>query len=44
MYYQGFKGTWSPDFYKAMGKDADYIFCDGFWSMDYPLQGCQGAG
>jgi branched-chain amino acid transport system substrate-binding protein len=38
-WFQGFKGTWSPDFYKAMGKDANYILADGFWSMDYPYKG-----
>ena len=36
-FFQGFKGTWAKEFYKALGKDADYIFCDGFWSEDYPF-------
>ena len=36
-FFQGLKGTWATDFYKALGKDADYIFCDGFWSEDYPF-------
>ena len=44
MYFQGFKGTWSPDFYKAMGKDGDYIFNDGFWSMDFPYKGAKELG
>ena len=43
-WFQGFKGTWSYDFYKAMGKDADYIFCDGFWSMDFPYKGAKELG
>ncbi len=43
-YFQGFKGTWSHDFYKAMGKDGDYIFCDGFWSMDFPYKGAKELG
>ena len=38
-WFQGLKGTWSYDFYKAMGADGDYILCDGFWSMDYPYKG-----
>ena len=36
-FFQGLKGTWAKEFYKALGKDADYIFCDGFWSEDYPF-------
>jgi branched-chain amino acid transport system substrate-binding protein len=44
MYFQGLKGTWSPDFYKAMGKDGDYIFDDGFWSMDFPYKGAKELG
>jgi len=43
-WFQGFKGTWSPDFYKALGKDADYIMADGFWSMDYPYPGAKELG
>jgi branched-chain amino acid transport system substrate-binding protein len=43
-WFQGFKGTWSHDFYKAMGKDGDYVFCDGFWSMDYPYKGAKELG
>ncbi len=43
-WFQGFKGTWSYDFYKAMGKDGDYILCDGFWSMDYPYKGAKELG
>lgn len=43
-WFQGFKGTWSPDFYKAMGKDGNYILCDGFWSMDFPHKGAKELG
>lgn len=43
-YFQGFKGTWSHDFYKAMGKDGDYVLCDGFWSMDFPYKGAKELG
>jgi branched-chain amino acid transport system substrate-binding protein len=43
-WFQGFKGTWSPDFYKAMGKDADYVLADGFWSMDFPFKGAKELG
>jgi branched-chain amino acid transport system substrate-binding protein len=27
-----------------LGKDADYIFCDGFWSEDYPFKGAKELG
>jgi branched-chain amino acid transport system substrate-binding protein len=43
-YFQGFKGTWATEFYSALGKDSDYIFCDGFWSMDYPFPGAKELG
>lgn len=43
-FFQGIKGTWAADFYEALGKDADYIFCDGFWSEDYPLPGAKELG
>jgi len=43
-WFQGFKGTWSHDFYKAMGKDGDYVLCDGFWSMDFPYKGAKELG
>ncbi|MGD8786985.1 MAG: amino acid ABC transporter substrate-binding protein [Phycisphaerales bacterium] len=36
-FFQGIKGTWASEFHEALGKDADYIFCDGFWSEDYPF-------
>jgi branched-chain amino acid transport system substrate-binding protein len=40
-FFMGWKGTWANEFYKALGKDADYIFCDGFWSEDYPYTGAK---
>jgi branched-chain amino acid transport system substrate-binding protein len=43
-YLFGWKGSWPYEFYKAMGKDAEYVFCDGFWSMDYPFPGCKELG
>lgn len=35
-YFHGYKGTWTAEFMDAMGKDAQYIMCDGFWSETYP--------
>jgi branched-chain amino acid transport system substrate-binding protein len=43
-YMHGWKGTWAGEFYKALGKDADYILCDGFWSMDFPYPGARELG
>ena len=31
-YIHGFKGFWPREFEKALGKDANYIIHDGFWS------------
>jgi branched-chain amino acid transport system substrate-binding protein len=31
-YIHGFKGFWPREFQKTLGKDADYIIHDGFWS------------
>ncbi len=42
--FQGFKGTWPTAFYKALGKDSDYVLCDGFWSEDYPYKGAKELG
>jgi branched-chain amino acid transport system substrate-binding protein len=42
--FQGMKGTWPSEFYDSLGKDADYILCDGFWSMDYPYPGAKELG
>jgi len=43
-FLHGMKGTWATDFYEALGEDADYIFCDGFWSEDYPFPGAKELG
>jgi branched-chain amino acid transport system substrate-binding protein len=43
-FFYGMKGTWAAEFYEALGKDADYVFCDGFWSMDYPFKGARKLG
>jgi branched-chain amino acid transport system substrate-binding protein len=32
----GVKGTWAPDFWNALGKDAQYVLADGFWHEDFP--------
>ncbi len=42
--FQGIKGTWSPEFWKALGKDAEGILADGFWSEDYPFKGAKELG
>lgn len=34
-WFQGFKGTWSNEFWVALGSDAEGVLLDGFWSMDY---------
>lgn len=43
-YMHGWKGTWAGEFYKALGKDGQYILCDGFWSMDFPYTGAKELG
>lgn len=43
-YFHGWKGTWAGEFWKALGKDAQYILCDGFWSMDFPFPGARKLG
>jgi branched-chain amino acid transport system substrate-binding protein len=43
-YFQGIKGTWPIEFYKALGKDAEFVLCDGFWTMDYPYKGAKELG
>lgn len=35
-YLHGYKGTWAPDFWNALGKDAQYVLADGFWHEDFP--------
>ncbi|MBE9573460.1 MAG: amino acid ABC transporter substrate-binding protein [Proteobacteria bacterium] len=43
-YFHGWKGTWAGEFWKALGKDAQYVLCDGFWSMDFPFPGAKKLG
>jgi len=43
-YFHGWKGTWAGEFWKALGDDAQYILCDGFWSMDFPYPGAKELG
>jgi len=43
-YLHGWKGTWAGEFWKALGEDAQYILCDGFWSMDFPYPGAKELG
>ena len=35
-YIHGWKGFWPTEFYTGLGKDADYIIHDGFWSESLP--------
>ena len=43
-YLHGWKGTWPSEFASALGKDSDYIVCDGFWSEDFPYPGAKELG
>ena len=43
-YLHGYKGTWNSDFWNALGKDANYILCDGFWSENWPYPGGKELG
>lgn len=43
-YMHGYKGTWAGEFAEALGKDANYVVCDGFWSEDYPYPLCKELG
>ena len=43
-YFHGWAGTWASQFYEALGKDADYILADGFWSKEYPYPGAKELG
>lgn len=40
-YLHGWKGTWTAEFWKALGMDAQYVICDGFWSGAYPYPGAK---
>jgi branched-chain amino acid transport system substrate-binding protein len=43
-YIQGWKAFWPTEFVKAMGKDADYIIHDGFWSENGGNPGAKELG
>jgi len=43
-YLHGYKGTWTAEFKDAMGKEAQYVMCDGFWSETYPYPGAKELG
>ncbi len=43
-YMHGWKGTWANEFAQALGKDANYVICDGFWSEDFPYPMCKELG
>lgn len=43
-YIHGWKGTWTNEFAEALGKDVNYIICDGFWSEDFPYPGAKELG
>jgi branched-chain amino acid transport system substrate-binding protein len=43
-YFHGYKGTWAPEFYNALGPDAEGILMDGFWSKDLPNPGAKELG
>jgi len=43
-YIQGYKGFWPTEFATAMGKDANYIIHDGFWSENSGNPGAKELG
>ncbi len=43
-YIHTWKGAWPGTFWKDLGKDAQYIICDGHWSIDYPFEGSRELG
>jgi branched-chain amino acid transport system substrate-binding protein len=43
-YFHGWKGAWAGEFWGALGKDAQYVLSDGFWSMDFPFPGARPLG
>lgn len=43
-YIHGYKGTWGTEFWNALGKDAQYVVADGFWSDDLPYPKCKEIG
>jgi branched-chain amino acid transport system substrate-binding protein len=43
-YFHGIKGTWQGEFWKALGKDAQYVLADGFWSESFAYPGAKELG
>ena len=43
-FFQGLKGTWPAGFWEALGKDAEGVLLDGFWSMDSGFPGAKELG
>ncbi len=43
-YIQGWKAFWPTEFLKAMGKDANYVIHDGFWSENGGNPGAKELG
>lgn len=43
-YMHGWKGTWQGEFWTTLGKDAQYVVADGFWSKDFPFPGARALG
>lgn len=43
-YMHGWRGLWPWKFWQELGKDAQYMISDGFWSEDYPYPGAERLG
>ena len=43
-YIEGWKGFWPAEFVQAMGKDANYVIHDGFWSENSGNPGAKELG
>jgi branched-chain amino acid transport system substrate-binding protein len=43
-YLHGWKGFWTQEFQSSLGKDANFIIHDGFWSEDLPYPGAKELG
>lgn len=43
-YIHCWRGAWSAKFWEELGTDAQHIFFDGHWSMDYPFDDAEMLG
>jgi branched-chain amino acid transport system substrate-binding protein len=43
-FFYGIKGTWQAEFWKALGKDAQYVLSDGHWSENFAYPGAKELG